>query len=152
MNFKKISNFAVVALILFFSLFLFINQSGPSHKNEIEYVKIAGKTLKIELANTTEKQIRGLSGRESIGEEEGMLFVFSEKGKNYFWMKDMKFPIDIIWIDENLKIIYIKNNALPESFPDFFGPEEDSKYVLEVLGSFSEKNNLKVGDSVIFLP
>jgi uncharacterized membrane protein (UPF0127 family) len=65
-------------------------------------------------------------------------------------MKDMNFPIDIIWISEDLNIVYIKKDARPELFPESYRPETKAKYVLEVVSGFSEKNNLKVGDRVEF--
>lgn len=127
--------------------------------NNIQYVKIAGKTLKVDLATTAKTQEQGLSGRKSLKENEGMLFVFDHMDKYSFWMKNMNFPIDIIWIGsastqggEDLHVVYIKKNTLPESYPETFTPNVDAKYVLEVNASFSEKNNLKVGDRVEFLP
>ncbi len=119
--------------------------------NDIKYVKIAGKMLKVNLALTGEAQEQGLSGRKSLKENEGMLFVFNQTGKYSFWMKDMNFSLDIIWISEDFHVVYIKNNASPESYPESFTPKQDAKYVLEVMSSFSQKNNLKVGDKVEFL-
>lgn len=127
-------------------------------KEQIGYVEIAGKTLKVDLALDKEEQKKGLSGRKDLKEDEGMLFVFDHIGKYSFWMKDMNFPIDIIWIGEDLSVVFIKKNANIESYlptsktgPEIFTPDQDARYVLEVLASFSEKNNLKVGDKVKFL-
>jgi uncharacterized protein len=118
----------------------------------VHFVKIAGQNVKVELALTPKEQEKGLSGRENLADDAGMLFVFKNPGKYSFWMKDMNFPIDIIWLNENFKVIYIKKNAEPSSYPDSFGSGVDSKYVLEVNSGFSEKNNLKEGDLVKFLP
>jgi len=118
----------------------------------IRHIKIAGKTLKIELALTSEAQQKGLSGRERLKINESMLFVFDRPGKYEFWMKDMSFPIDIIWIGEDMRIVYIKKNALPESYPEVFTSDQDAQYVLEVVSRFSEENNLKEEDEVEFLP
>ncbi len=117
----------------------------------IQRVKIAGVTLKVDLALTPEVQIQGLSGRSKLKEDESMLFVFNHMDKYPFWMKDMNFPIDIIWIGEDLNVVYIKKDARPESYPEAFTPDQDAKYVLEILSQFSEKNNLKIGDKVEFL-
>ena len=119
--------------------------------NSIQYVKIAGKKLKVDLVLTPEAQERGLSGRIGLGEDEGMLFVFDHPDKYSFWMKDMNFPIDIVWLGEDLKVIYLKKNASPESYPQTFTPNGEARYVLEVSPLFSEKNNLKEGDKVEFL-
>ncbi len=63
----------------------------------------------------------------------------------------MQFSIDIIWISEDLKVVDIKEEATPESYPESFAPKEGAKYVLEVGAGFSKLNNLKIGDSVKFL-
>ncbi len=119
----------------------------------IKSVRIAGQEIKVDLAVTSIEQTQGLSGRKNLGLNKGMLFVFSNSGKNLFWMKDMNFPIDIIWFTEDMKVDYIKKDADPKLFPETYGPgqgDKDAKYVLEVNAGFSDKNNLKVGDSVLF--
>jgi uncharacterized membrane protein (UPF0127 family) len=111
--------------------------------------------MKVELALTKEEQAQGLSGRNELRETEGMLFIFPQSGKYNFWMKDMNFPIDMIWVGEDMKVIYIKKDARPESYPEMYGPakgEQDAKYVLEVVSGFSEKNNLKEGDRIKKIP
>jgi uncharacterized membrane protein (UPF0127 family) len=141
-------------IILLFLGFLFYSFDAEVKVNEIQYVKIGNQEVKVDLALSEIEKNKGLGGRESLLEDEGMLFVFDETGKYSFWMKDMKFAIDIIWIGENKEIIYIKKNATPESYPESFEPENptrDTKYVLEVSAGFSEKNNLKIGDKIEFV-
>ncbi len=130
-------------------------KNPPTHS--ISQVEIAGKVLKIEIADTDAKRELGLSGHKMLTNDEGMLFIFDQPGRYAFWMKDMLFPIDIIWLaPQNIgevgisKVIYIQKNALPSSYPQTFGPNENSLYVLEVNSGFSEKNNLKIGDEVKF--
>ena len=60
-------------------------------------------------------------------------------------MKEMNFPIDIIWLDENLKIVAIKENAMTESYPEVFTPSTPARYVLEVPAGFVQKNKISVG-------
>lgn len=139
--------FFIVAVFFFFVSYYFLT---AVNFDNIKYVKIAGQNIKVILAETTLEQNRGLSGREKLNENEGMLFVFNHEGNYPFWMKDMNFPIDIIWLDENLKVVYIKKNALPQSYPESFSPGTNAKYVLEVNAGFSEKNNLKEGDTAEF--
>jgi uncharacterized membrane protein (UPF0127 family) len=91
-----------------------------------------------------------LGGRESISSDESMLFVFDTPDIYSFWMKDMKFPIDIFWVDEFKHIIFIKEDALPSSFPENFAPQSPAKYVLETQSGFAKKNDVKIGDSVLF--
>ena len=153
--------FSVLIIIVFFlGGFFLITELAKNHTPEnIKYVKIAGQNIKVDLALTNGEQELGLSGRKSLNENEGMLFVFNLPGKYPFWMKDMNFPIDIIWLAPpeagvgSAKVVYIKKNALPELYPETYGPgenDENAKYVLEVMAGFSDKNNLKIGDSVTF--
>ena len=116
----------------------------------IKYLKIAGVDLKVEIVSTPEALSKGLSGRNSMGEDEGMLFVFDHPDKYAFWMKDMNFSLDMIWLDQDLKVVYIEKNAKPESYPKTFGPNQNSLYVLEVVSGFSDKHNLKIGDIASF--
>ena len=149
---QKIKYFLIL-VIIFILGFILINQ--PSRNlwipESIRYVKIAGQEIKVEVASMPEERVRGLSGKRGLKEDEGMLFVFDRSGNYPFWMKDMNFPIDMVWIGENMKVIYIKENARPELYPEIYSPDKNAKYVLEVVSGFSQKNNLKVGDSVEFI-
>ena len=118
--------------------------------DNIKYVKLAGQNIKVDLVLTPIERERGLSGRLGLDDNEGMLFIFSRSDKYNFWMKDMNFPLDIIWISGDMKVIYIKKNARPELYPETYGPEENAKYVLEVVSGFSDRNNLRVGDEIKF--
>ncbi len=117
---------------------------------KIKYAELAGKKIKVDLAQSKAEQELGLSGRSSLAPDEGLLFVFENSAQHLFWMKDMKFAIDIIWIDADGKVVYIKKSATPDSYPEVFKPTLNAKYVLEVLAGFSDSNNLKEGDSVLF--
>ena len=144
--------FAFIVLILFFIfLFFLIKNVNSPVINDIRYIKIANQLIKVDLAITQGEQKKGLSIKKIIGENEGMLFVFPKLSINNFWMKDMVFPIDIIWINEDMKIIYIEKNVKIDTYPQIFGPKIYSKYVLEVNSGFSEKNNLKENDFVYFV-
>lgn len=120
-------------------------------------VEISVKSLNIsaKVAANPQTRNKGLSKIESLPFNEGMFFVFEQKGRYSFWMKDMKFPIDIIWIDENKKIVNISKNALPEpNKPDkdltIYISSYDVKYVLEINAGLAGANNLEIGDSVSF--
>lgn len=117
---------------------------------DIKYVLISGQKIKVDLAITEQERNKGLSLRPFLSDDVGMLFVFDKASKYFFWMKEMNFPIDIIWIGEDKKIVYIKKDAKPESYPEVFGPSIDAKYVLEVVSGFSDKYNLKEGDEIDF--
>jgi uncharacterized membrane protein (UPF0127 family) len=113
------------------------------------YVIIAGVRLSVEVVDTLAERGRGLSGREMLPENNGMLFVFDTPGRYGFWMYGMKFPLDIIWIDERLRVVYFVENAQPcVNICETYEPPEDALYVLEVNAGFVKKYGLKVGDVV----
>ena len=149
MSKKNLASFAIVLIFILVS-YHFFNSQGPSLR-KIEYVKLAGVVIKVELAKTPAEQELGLSARQDLAENEGMLFIFAESRQHPFWMKDMKFPIDIIWLNENMSIVYIKKDARPESYPKIYSHDKDSKYVLEVVSGFAEKHALKIGDKIEFI-
>lgn len=112
-------------------------------------VKIGNVTIEVEVADTPLAREKGLSGRESLEENRGMLFVFPKKGYYSFWMKEMNFPIDIIWIADD-KIVDIAPSVptLAGEFLKTYQPKEPVNFVLEVNAGFSESHSLKVGDRV----
>ncbi len=100
----------------------------------------------VEVADSQETRIQGLSGRESLPAQEGMLFIFDREDFYEFHMLDMNFAIDIIWIDEDLAVVDITHNLLPESYPDRVAPKQPARYILEVNAGFASKHEIEVGD------
>ena len=147
LNVRKIFSF-IIFIIIFFAGYHFWTAATIDN---ISYVQMGGQNVKVDLALTEAEHTKGLSGKNELVENEGMLFVFDKPGKYSFWMKEMNFPIDIVWISSEMKVVYIKKNADPKLYPETYGPDTDAKYVLEVVAGFSDKNNLKVGDSLKFI-
>ncbi|MBI2065143.1 MAG: DUF192 domain-containing protein [Candidatus Yanofskybacteria bacterium] len=117
-------------------------------KQNQSILSINGTNIKVEIADEPNEQSQGLSGRESLANDSGMLFVFPQPIITGFWMKDMKFSLDLIWIDERGKIIEITKNISPVTYPETFLPPSPIKYVLEVNAGWSDKNNIKIGDKI----
>lgn len=143
---KKKILFLVVTLFLIGVIWLL-------SKNNQATVGVGGLTLRVEVAKTVTQREKGLSGHAPLATDAGMLFVFEQSDIYSFWMKDMLFPIDIIWLAPSdvegiSKVVYIKKDAKPESYPESFIPDQKAIYVLEVNSGFSHENNLKVGDEV----
>lgn len=113
-------------------------------------IVIGDTALTVEVADTYEERILGLSGRDSLKPNTGMFFIFDEPDTYGMWMKDMKFNIDIIWLDRFGEIIYMKEDVVPESYPETFTPDEPTLYVLEVPAHFIKDKNLKLGDRIDF--
>lgn len=115
-------------------------------------VKVNNVTVDVILATTPSDQSKGLAVKDSMNENEGMLFVFKNPQKHSFWMKDMKFPIDIIWADSAGKIVHIEKNLQPCIFLlpcTSYSPISDSLYVLEVVSNFTNKYDVKIGDQIL---
>lgn len=120
--------------------------SAQPKKEEIGKIYLAGDEISVSIANTPELRERGLSGRKSLDPNEGMLFVFQRPGSYGFWMKDMLFPIDIIWFDENRTVVDVWENATPDSYPKTHTPKHLSQFVLEVSAGYISEHDIKVGN------
>lgn len=114
-------------------------------------VEMGGKTFSMEVTKTKAELEKGLSGHTPLLKDQGMLFIFSKPDKYGFWMKGMLFPIDIIWIDENFKIVHIENSVYPATYPKIFYPDSQALYVLEVSSGQTYTLNLRMGDTVKFI-
>jgi len=110
-----------------------------------ETVQFGTRKLHIERAETSRDREKGLSGRDFLDEEEGLLFVFDTADRYGFWMKDMNFAIDIIWLDEDGTVVHIEDRVVPETFPTVFWPVEPAKYVLEVSAGLRESSGVSAG-------
>lgn len=102
-----------------------------------------------EIADDNNERAKGLMFVESLGENAGMLFVFEREDFQTFWMKNTLIPLDMIFIDEELNIVDIKN-ALPcaKDPCQLYKPDAPAKYVLEVNGNFTKKNGIRPGNRV----
>ena len=109
-------------------------------------LKIKDLDISLLVSDTEETRTKGLSEIDALPEGSAMLFVFDKPDTYGFWMKDMKFPIDVIWLDEKMKITHIEKNVSPDTFPNKFFPPEKSLYVIEFNAGFSEQNGLAVGN------
>lgn len=108
-----------------------------------------GTSISVTIAGTDAKREQGLSDTSSLLPGTGMLFVFDTSGKYGFWMKDMQYPIDIIWIDTDGRIITVAPNVRPDTYPDtVFYPLVPATYVLEVNAGFSALHRLETGQSI----
>lgn len=116
-------------------------------------MKIGEKTINVEIAATPDEQEKGLSGRDSLGADNGMLFVMKKDSMPTFWMKNMRFNLDIIWInghevvDTAENIPAPKEGTLDKDFPRYKS-RKPIDYVLEVKEGFIKENGIKIGDKV----
>ena len=135
-------------LFILLTFLIFVN--GCS--SEIEKVCINENCFFVEIADSDEEREIGLMGRSFLEENNGMLFVFDFEGKHGFWMKDTLIPLDIIWINSDEEVVFIKEKANPcnEKKCEIFTPDKKAKYVLEINSGKIKELGIKIGDNVKF--
>jgi len=161
--FKSWHLFAIVlpSFLFFFSMFYFSGKSEVKDSAVSDTQVVKEPKISITVGDIIIKAVKadgeverrvGLSKHKSLPENEGMLFVFNSSAHPVFWMKDMDFAIDILWIADG-KIFQIDANAEPE--PDRsdveltrYLPSESPDYVLELNAGFSEQYDIQVGDEI----
>lgn len=113
--------------------------------------ELKGVTLALELARTSEERARGLSDHQPLTDTQGMLFIFPDKAERTFWMKDMRFPLDIIWLEDD-RVANISRNLPPEGETPQKTYRSDAavNYVLEVPAGWADRHRLEIGDRIIY--
>lgn len=142
-----------VALIVLLVWFSHVSAPGSETSKTntpiTKTVQIGGVAIRAELATTPAEQTQGLSGRTSLTSGTGMLFVFGHPSNWGIWMKDMNFPIDVLWITDDFKISDIVENMSPASYPTDYMPHMPVRYVLEIPAGTVKKYGIVVGQSII---
>ncbi len=131
-------------LILFLALFFL----SATLKKDLE-IYSGNKTIKlnVEIAKTEDERQMGLMYRDSLCKTCGMIFEFDEESIKYFWMKNTKIPLDMIFINKNKQIVGFVKNTTPYSEKSCY-VERKSTYVLEVNSGFVDENKIKIGDYI----
>lgn len=102
----------------------------------------------VSVLRTQEEHRRGLSGRNELPPDEGVIFDFGMDGAQHFWMKDMRFSLDMIFLDGDWSVIKIFTNVPPDSYPETFDSPDETRYALEATSGFVERQQLTVGTSL----
>ncbi len=154
---KFIIQLVILLVVIFTALGLWTNRitSIPLIPETVSTKDLAinGQVLKVEVADTQNKRSKGLGGREAIATDSGMLFIFDTEKVYSFWMKGLKFPLDIIWIKDNVIVDIIENVPPPlegqtDSNLPIYQPSVVVDSVLEVNAGIVDKLNIKVGDKI----
>jgi len=136
--------------IIAFGIFIMAGGIVGLLDNKSRLIAPAG-TIIIETVNTPETRTLGLSGRDFIGDNEGMLFVFETATiENCFWMKDMQFAIDMIWLDQDRKVITVEQSVDPSTFHESFCPDSVATYGLEVQANRADELGIVPGETLRF--
>lgn len=148
---KLLAVLVIVAIPLFY--FLYAYQYDMPLVPEIEYgnlplVRIGNVPVRVEVADTPALWRQGLGGRDSLGDTNGMLFIFDTSGYHAIWMKDVRFPIDVIWVGEDFAVVDIVPALRPDTYPKTFEPRAEARFVIETNANYAESFGIKIGDMV----
>lgn len=143
----------LIGLLIIFSIAVFFISSGKERKNfwgnELREIKIGEIVFQAEIVATPNKRNQGLSQRNDLCESCAMLFLFNEKSRYTFWMKDMNFDLDIIWID-NDEVAHIARNVSRKKELEIIEPDCEADKVLEINAGLTDKLGIKTGDKIEF--
>lgn len=136
--------FAIIILLIY----------GLHYRNNplISKVRIGSHTFTVDMAVTPIEKMKGLSGKDSLELNHGMLFVYDHKEQYEFWMKGMKFPLDFIWIADHTIVDVTENVPMPTNLiPTIVKPKTGVDKILEVPAGTIQSTSIKVGDTVQFI-
>lgn len=143
-------NFLIIIILFLISIitvcwFIFKpkNKTFPENLSML----INNQPYYLEVAQTPQSQEKGLSGRNQLCSNCGMLFVFTREGKYPFWMKDTHIPLDIIWLNSKYQIVKI-TTAVKTDSNNLYTNQKPAKYVIELNANESFRLNLNIGDTV----
>jgi uncharacterized membrane protein (UPF0127 family) len=125
-------------------LFLMIYHPSDAQKPVVLHLKQGDYVL--EVVSTPKDQAEGLSNRPDLGRQSGMLFKFPSATEQCFWMKDMRFPLDIIWVDGWHTVTHIEHNLSPSTYPQSYCA--DAADVLELNAGEADRNDIVVGQTL----
>lgn len=144
---EKSQNSLLALLVILIIVFLGFSVLVYSFLNDKQIV-VNNHRIDTVVAETKEARAKGLGGWNRLGKDQGMLFKYSDNGVYCVWMKDMKFNIDVVWISDANKVVDIKENLSPETYPEVFCPDEDAKYFLEIPSGSVSKFGVRINDVV----
>jgi uncharacterized membrane protein (UPF0127 family) len=144
--------FLILGIVLFAVLAIIFTRANPQNRlidgYETTQLKSGGRTYTLLLANDPAKQSKGLGLRDSLPSDQGMLFPFGSRQKLCFWMKDMRFPIDMIWLDGSRKVVAVEKAVKPDTYPQSYCYQ--ASYVLELNAGDADKASIRQGVQLEF--
>lgn len=146
MNTQVVHRFILATVLLFLLSCYTVFITMPDQPSQ-QVLTAKGQSILVDVVTTPEEQQRGLSGRESLSQGTGMLFPFAEKSIPSFWMKDMLFSIDIVWIADH-QVVGIESRVPVDDGVLQYSPPIPVDSVLELPAGWSEEFGLGVGDDI----
>ena len=151
---KKIITIIAVFIVVCAGYLVLFSKKVSDVTIERPFVTVHDKNIYVTLARTPDEQRRGLSGMSALPEDEGMLFLFGEKQRIGFWMKEMNFPIDIVWISGHT-VVGIEKNIDPQIGAEeeelrIYYPPKPTDTVLEINAGKADEWGITIGNTTLF--
>jgi len=148
-NKKKTILISLVILTAFTSVYYFFFWTSP----EKTKIKIKDKTYTLEIAGTIAQKTKGLSQRKNLCPDCGMIFVYSFEQRLPFWMKDTFIPLDMVWLNQDGRIVHLEKTVPPQSKDGngrylLYQPQQLAQYVIELNAGQIDQRQLKIGDLI----
>ena len=141
--------FVALALVLVAAAAIWWLTAGSTAEKSLQ---AGGQTYHLELAATPEARQQGLSGREALAQDRGMLFMYEREGIFCFWMQDMQFALDIMWLDAQQTVVHIEAHVSPETYPASFCPDSGAQYVIELNAGEAARAGIETGQQLDIQP
>jgi len=146
-----------IALLVAWAVALAACDGGGTALQQVD-VRIGDLTIEAEVANTPAERVPGLGGRDSLPRDAGMLFVHVDERQRTFWMRDMRFALDFVWISADRRVVELTQDVpppppgTPDSDLPTYRPDVPVQYVLEVNAGVAAEAGIEVGNAVSFAP
>jgi len=151
MKFMKKITLTLICILILFICQIKISDGETLKTNNSDFVFIKDKKIFLNIADTEEKKIKGLMYIDSISDNQGMVFIFKTPDYRTFWMKNMKIPLDIVFISNNkIATIYKEVPVCGKDPCQLYSSRHKIDSVIEFKNGFCDKNNIKIGDKIKF--
>ncbi|HSW99950.1 MAG TPA: DUF192 domain-containing protein [Patescibacteria group bacterium] len=140
----------VLSLIVLFCIGATVAVVLMRHGYSRVTAQIGTHAYRLEVADTMSTRELGLGNRPSLPTDQGMLFSFSHESVQCFWMKDMQFPLDIIWLDRGKRVVHIAHDVTPASYPRNYCPSNPAQYVIELNAGQASRATVQKGQALTF--
>ncbi len=120
---------------------------GDREGYERRAITLKGAPFEARVSDTEALRQKGLSGSSGLGAGEAMLFVFDSPEPAGFWMKDMLFPIDMVWIGDDFRVVTVAARVSPDTYPRVFYPKAPARYVVELASGTADRIGFREGDA-----
>jgi uncharacterized membrane protein (UPF0127 family) len=120
----------------------------PGQADKQQNHSAQGKTYYLTSAHSEKTQEKGLSGTPRLASNQGKLFWYDQMGERCFWMKDMRYSLDIVWLDDHKKVVHVEKNLSPKTYPKAYCV--DAQYAIELAAGEADKSGLSLGQVLSF--